>query len=100
MRFLASFLASVFFLVSCAEPAPETYTGDSRNDFLTACTSPQDDGLGHIKLCQCTYEKLKATVVYARFVEIERLFIANPSAPLPDEVAHVLADCIVEEVDL
>ena len=100
MRLLAPILVLALGLVSCAEPVPETYTEDTRNDFLTACTSPQADGLGHIKLCQCTYEKLKATIAYPRFVEIERLFVVNQRTPLPDEVAQVLADCIVEEVEL
>lgn len=85
----------------CADEPPADYSQNTRDAFLTACVDPVADELLTFRLCQCTFDRLQEDVAYARLAEIEKLLQNNPeTAPLPDEVAQIVADCIVEEVEL
>lgn len=98
---LAFVLAGVLFLAGCSEEPPLDYSQDTRDAFLTACVDPVGDELLTFRLCQCTFDRLQQDVAYARLAEIEKLLADNPEgAPLPDEVAQIVADCIVDEVEL
>ncbi len=98
---LAILLASVLFLAGCSDEPPLDYSQDTRDAFLTACVDPVADELLTFRLCQCTFDRLQQEVAFARLAEIEKLLADNPdTAPLPEEVAQIVADCIVDEVEL
>jgi hypothetical protein len=93
-------------------PAPTQYDEASRQAFLTACG--QGAGAGSAPVCSCAYERLIATVPYARYVELEaevrsrRPAVSaprgtpagsNPSGTasdevVPDALSSILVDCV------
>jgi hypothetical protein len=103
-EWLAVLCPVLLLLAACgAEPQSE-YSEQNRNEFLAACTEPRGDTLLQIKLCQCIFDDLQSEVSYERFVEIEQELLlvtgVAGSGGLPNELSQVIADCVVEEVEL
>lgn len=99
-RLIVSLAAGAALLAACADEPLADYSQEAKDDFLAGCVDPVSDELLTFRLCQCTFERLEEQVVFARLEEIEQLLLANPEAPLPDEVSEIMADCVLEEVEL
>ena len=92
---------AVLPLASCGEETTaDGFTEANRDAFVTACTDPSVDDRLVRDVCECAYEQLAATLPYDRFVELEDTLRIDSLAALPDDVAALIADCVVAEADL
>jgi hypothetical protein len=76
------------------------YTDENREAFVAACTIPREDPTLIRDVCECTYERIEATLPFADFVAIEERLQLDALAPLPGEITELMADCFVEVADL
>jgi hypothetical protein len=91
----------VFALGACGSEVDATdYTEKNREAFLTACTIPGEDPTLIRDVCECTYDRIEASVPFADFVAIEERLQLDSLAPLPEEITELMADCFVEVADL
>jgi hypothetical protein len=87
--------------VACSDAAGSNgYSEANRDAFVTACTdSAADDRLVR-DVCECTYEEVESSLPYEEFVELEESLRIDSLMALPDEVAEMIADCVLTEADL
>ena len=76
------------------------YTDENREAFLASCTVPGEDPTLIRDVCECTYEKIEASIPFDEFVAIEERLLLDTLAPLPDEITALMADCFVDVADL
>lgn len=111
--FLGLFLGVRAMRAADAPAPPNQYDEASRQAFLVGCE--RGAGAGSAPVCSCAYERLIATVPYARYVELEAEIRSRPPASsvaprgtpagsnpsgtvaddvVPDAVASILVDCV------
>lgn len=93
-------VALVAALVSgCGEGPPAAYTDETRSNVLAPCHAETDPAMvGDV--CACTYRSIRTGVPFDRFRQIDQQLREDPTAPLPDDLVELLADCVIEVADL
>lgn len=99
---LASALCAAALLLAagCGEDAPSDYSAENKDAFLAACTDAVGDDLLQQRVCLCVFEESSNEIPFERFVEIDDVFAGDPVAPLPDDLAALVARCVIDEADL
>lgn len=87
-------------LTACAEEEPQDFTADTRTAFLTACTEPLADSRLISAICGCVFEESQVALSFDRFEAIDEDLVLDPDTDLPDDVAEIVAGCIIEEAEL
>ena len=99
-------------LAACAEEEPQDFTVDTRTGFLAACTQPLDDSRMISAICQCVFDETLGQLSFERFQAIDEELLAQAEAAeeaetepefgprLPDDLAAIIADCVVAETEL
>ncbi len=95
-----SLLVGLLGLVGCSEEEPEDFTADTRSAFLAACTEPLADSRLISAICGCVFEESQGALSFDRFEAIDADLVLDPEADLPDEVAEIVARCVIEETEL
>ncbi|MEM9562358.1 MAG: hypothetical protein AAGA93_07080 [Actinomycetota bacterium] len=98
--------AAALLVAACSEDEPQDFTADNRTGFLAACTQPLDDSRTISAVCQCVFDETQAQLTFERFRSIDDELIAqaddeeidDPS--LPDDLAEIIAGCLIAEADL
>ncbi len=105
----AALLATLALVAAaCAEDEPEDFTADNRTAFLTACAQPLEDDRLISEICECVFDETQGQLGFERFREIdgELLVQADDEAEteleprLPDDLAEIIAACVVTEAEL
>ncbi len=112
---IASIICLLLIGSACSEEVPTNYTAAHREAFLAACSRPLDDPRLLSDVCGCVYDRIEDEVPFDEFQQMsERLAGAAASStsttvatassavvdPLPDDIAHLVADCFETEADL
>ena len=87
-------------LAGCAEEEPEDFTAGTRSAFLAACTEPLADSRLTSAICGCVFEESQARLSFDRFEAIDSELVLDPEVELPDDVAAIVAACVIEEAGL
>ena len=97
---------------ACAEEEPQDFTVDTRTGFLAACTQPLEDSRLISAICQCVFDETQGQLSFERFQAIDAELVAQAEAAeeaettpqfaprLPDDLADIIADCVVAETEL
>ena len=93
-------LTATMLLAGCAEEEPEDFTADTRTAFLAACTEPLADSRLISAICGCIFEETQVQLSFERFEAIDSELVLDPEATLPDDIAGIVARCIIDEAEL
>lgn len=83
-------------LAACGGGGTDDYDADFEAGFLSTCETAV--GADQEAVCQCTYDRLVETVPYERAERIDRRLRDDPEAPLPDDIADLIAGCVAFSV--
>lgn len=109
---MATAVAVLALLVAaCAEDEPEEFTADTETGFLAACTEPLEDSRLISAVCACVFDETQAQLSFQRFRAIDDELIARADGEgdgsdgadadeLPDDLAEIIAACIITEYEL
>ena len=67
---------------------------------LGACTEPLADSRLVSAICGCIFEETQVQLTFERFETIDSELVLDPEASLPDDIAGIVADCVIEEAEL
>ena len=107
-RVVALVAASTLALTACAEEEPQDFTADNRTGFLAACTQPLEDSRTISAVCQCVFDETQAQLTFEEFRSIDDELVAQAEAEetpedgqaLPDDLAEIIASCLIAEAGL
>ncbi len=101
-------VASALVLAACSDEEPQDFTADNRTGFLAACTQPLEDSRTISAVCQCVFDETQAQLTFEEFRAIDAELVAQAAADddvegdpaLPDDLAEIIAGCLIAETDL
>ncbi len=92
--------AMAMAVLGCSDGGQTEYSGQTRIDFMAACTDPVTDVDRTIDLCECVYRNARSQLPYAELEAYATELAADPSAALPETLNVVVADCVIEVAGL
>ena len=76
------------------------YSSLNRTAFVTACVDISTDSQLVRDVCECTWDAVEEGIPYDEVVRIDQNLRVDALASLPDPVARIMADCLIEESNL
>lgn len=82
-------------LAACGGEGEAGYGDEFRDGFLRTCDAATG---GNATICECTYERLQATVPFDEAAELDRQLQDDPEHTLEPELADLIAGCVAGAV--